>query len=175
MRARSRAGVAVMSALNSSTVPDVGGCSPEIRLNSVVLPAPFGPRIARRSPGRISRSTSLTAWTPPKRRPTPRKRRIGAAASVVWATSATWAPSGSADFLGVAHPLGLTSLHALRVLAVRRRGVRAEQATELLVCVRDHPDRLGVRDLVPVEVRHDPLHVVVADCAAVLVERDVAV
>ena len=32
--------------------PAVGGNSPEIRLNSVVLPAPLGPRMARRSPGR---------------------------------------------------------------------------------------------------------------------------
>src|SRR5829696_6907561 len=81
MRARLRAGDAVTSRPNSSTEPAVGGNSPEIRLNSVVLPAPFGPRMARRSPGLTSRSTSLTAWTPPKRRPTPRKRRIGSAAS----------------------------------------------------------------------------------------------
>ena len=56
---------------------DVGGKSPAMTLNSVVLPAPFGPRIARRSPGAISRSTSRTACRPPKRRPTPRKRRVG--------------------------------------------------------------------------------------------------
>ena len=36
----------------SSTVPDVAGKSPAITLNSVVLPAPFGPSIARRSPVR---------------------------------------------------------------------------------------------------------------------------
>ena len=29
---------------NSSTVPALGGNSPEIRLNSVVFPAPFGPQ-----------------------------------------------------------------------------------------------------------------------------------
>ena len=43
------------------------------------LPAPFGPRIARRSPGTISRSTSRTAWRPPKRRPISRSWRIGSA------------------------------------------------------------------------------------------------
>ena len=67
----------VTSRPNNSIDPDVGGNSPEITLNSVVLPAPLGPRMARRSPGAISRSTSRTAWTPPKRRPTPRRRRIG--------------------------------------------------------------------------------------------------
>ena len=50
-------------------------------LKSVVFPAPFGPRIARRSPGATSRSTSRTACRPPKRRPTPRKRRVGSACS----------------------------------------------------------------------------------------------
>src|SRR6185437_15715330 len=55
--------------------------SPEMTLNRVVLPAPFGPRIARRSPGAISRSTSRTALRPPKRRPIPRRRRIGSTVS----------------------------------------------------------------------------------------------
>ncbi len=48
--ARFRDGMRVTSWPNSSTVPDVAGKSPAITLNSVVLPAPFGPRIARRSP-----------------------------------------------------------------------------------------------------------------------------
>jgi hypothetical protein len=39
-----------MSCPNSSTRPELGGKSPQIRLNSVVLPAPFGPSTARRSP-----------------------------------------------------------------------------------------------------------------------------
>ena len=46
-RARGRS---VVSAPRNSIVPDVGGTSPEMTLNSVVLPAPFGPRMARRSP-----------------------------------------------------------------------------------------------------------------------------
>ena len=45
MRARLRAGSAVTSCPKSSTRPLLGGNSPEIRLNSVVLPAPLGPRI----------------------------------------------------------------------------------------------------------------------------------
>src|SRR5439155_3958173 len=57
-------------------------------LNRVVLPAPFGPRIAQRSPGWTSRSTSRTAWRPPKRRPTPRKRRVGSTVTACAAGSA---------------------------------------------------------------------------------------
>jgi hypothetical protein len=70
-------GSVVTSSPKSSTVPDVAARSPEMTLNSVVLPAPLGPRMARRSPWATSRSTSATASRPPKRRPTPRKRRVG--------------------------------------------------------------------------------------------------
>ena len=38
-----------------------------IRLNSVVLPAPFGPMIRRRSPGITVSETSRVAGRPPKR------------------------------------------------------------------------------------------------------------
>src|SRR3989442_3515642 len=75
-----------MSAPRNSIVPEVGGKSPEMTLKSVVFPAPFGPRIARRSPGATSRSTSRTAWRPPKRRPTPRKRRVGSTCSAAGAS-----------------------------------------------------------------------------------------
>ena len=40
--------------------------SPLIRLNSVVLPAPFGPRMPRTSPGRTSKLTSCSTRTAPK-------------------------------------------------------------------------------------------------------------
>ncbi len=56
--ARLRAGRCVTSRPKSSTVPDDGGMSPEMTLKSVVLPAPFGPRIARRSPSATSSVTS---------------------------------------------------------------------------------------------------------------------
>src|SRR5919197_1685194 len=59
-------------------------------LNSVVLPAPFGPRIARRSPGSTARSTSRSACRPPKRRPTPRRRRVGSALAAGDGPSATY-------------------------------------------------------------------------------------
>src|SRR6185437_549644 len=37
-----------------------------IKLNSVVLPAPFGPMTALRSPGMTRSETSRVAWRPPK-------------------------------------------------------------------------------------------------------------
>ena len=40
-----------MSWPNSGTEPRSGRSSPVMRLNNVVLPAPFGPMISRRSPG----------------------------------------------------------------------------------------------------------------------------
>src|SRR5262245_48696560 len=45
--------------------PSVPSCSPLVRLNSVVLPAPLGPMMARRSPGLTSRLTPSTARSPP--------------------------------------------------------------------------------------------------------------
>jgi hypothetical protein len=39
-----------MSSPKKRIVPEEGGKSPVMQLNSVVLPAPFEPRMARRSP-----------------------------------------------------------------------------------------------------------------------------
>ena len=44
------AGARVASLPMNSIDPDVGATSPEMTLNKVVLPAPLGPRMARRSP-----------------------------------------------------------------------------------------------------------------------------
>jgi hypothetical protein len=59
--ARALAESCVISSPANSIVPELGGKSPEMTLKSVVLPAPFGPRIARLSPYATSRSTSRTA------------------------------------------------------------------------------------------------------------------
>ena len=59
-------GQVVTSLPNSRTWPDDDGKIPVIRLNSVVLPAPFGPMMALRSPGMILKVTSRTACRPPK-------------------------------------------------------------------------------------------------------------
>src|SRR5262249_53625651 len=54
-----------MSSPLRMTAPESGVISPVIRLNSVVLPAPFGPMISRRSPGVTSRLTLLVTCKPP--------------------------------------------------------------------------------------------------------------
>src|SRR5581483_7398658 len=142
--ARARAGSGVTSRPNSSTVPDETGKSPQMTLKSVVLPAPFGPRIARRSPGAISRSTSRTACRPPKRRPTPRKRRAGSACSTTGAAVKRLLQDLVRD-LAVGDDLDLALPRRLQLLARRlraagRRARRLEQAAERLI------DRRYVRD-----------------------------
>ena len=63
--ARRRAGARVMSRPNSAIDPLSGTSSPVIRLKSVVLPAPLGPMISRRSPGSTTRSTLAVTRRPP--------------------------------------------------------------------------------------------------------------
>src|SRR4051812_40449147 len=59
-------------------VPASGGIKPVMTLNSVVLPAPFGPITLKISPGCTARSTPSTAATPPKCRFKPRTSSSGA-------------------------------------------------------------------------------------------------
>src|ERR1700746_3841845 len=61
-----------MSSPKKRIVPDEGGKSPVMQLNSVVLPAPFDPSTPRRSPGRTVNDTSTSAASAPKNRVTPR-------------------------------------------------------------------------------------------------------
>src|SRR5512133_2389584 len=132
----------VTSCPNISTRPAVGGKSPEMTLKSVVLPAPFGPRIARRSPATISRLTSRTACRPPKRRPTPRKRRVGSVlrlstgASVKGLLDHCLRDDAVLDDPDLALPRRLQLL-ALRLSAPRRSARLLEHATEGLRDVRD--------------------------------------
>ena len=62
---RLRLAIRVMSRPNSATDPASGAISPVIRLNNVVLPAPFGPMTNRRSPGSTSRLTFVVTRKPP--------------------------------------------------------------------------------------------------------------
>src|SRR5436853_504092 len=64
--ARRRLGTRVMSWSNSRIVPLSGASSPVMRLNKVVLPAPFGPMINRRSPGSTAKPTSAVTRRPPQ-------------------------------------------------------------------------------------------------------------
>src|SRR4051794_24335767 len=47
--------------------PELGASVPLIRLSSVVLPEPFGPKMPRISPSAIAKETSATAVRPPNR------------------------------------------------------------------------------------------------------------
>src|SRR5215813_9949467 len=55
----------VMSVLRKPTRPVAGVSRPEITLNIVVLPAPFGPMMAVMSPRVSARETCDTAVSPP--------------------------------------------------------------------------------------------------------------
>ncbi len=63
-RARRLGANAVMSWPPSRMRPALGRVRPDTRLNSVVLPAPFGPISACTPPCAISRSTASTATSP---------------------------------------------------------------------------------------------------------------
>jgi hypothetical protein len=68
---------------NRVICPSVGCVSPLTRLKSVVLPAPFGPIRARRSPGATARLTLSTARSPSKALETFERLRARAAESVI--------------------------------------------------------------------------------------------
>src|ERR1700740_1434055 len=61
-----------MSSQKKRIVPEEGERSPVMQLNSVVLPAPFDPSTARRSPGLTVIVTSVSAASAPNIRVTPR-------------------------------------------------------------------------------------------------------
>src|ERR1700722_1850841 len=69
---RSWGGKKVTSSPKKRIVPEDGGKSPVMQLNSVVLPAPFEPRTARRSPGPTVSEMSTKAARAPNSRVTPR-------------------------------------------------------------------------------------------------------
>src|SRR5262245_60535177 len=56
--------------------PEVGRSTPVRQLKNVLLPAPFGPMIARISPRRISKLTLSSAVSPPKRTVSPSVRNM---------------------------------------------------------------------------------------------------
>src|SRR5258708_6036091 len=148
-------------------------------LNNVVLPAPFGPRMARRSPGLTARVTSATARSPPNRRPTPLKWRIGAADSVLGGVAFT--PLCAVDSLTeadrdfVSNPRWRRLLGTGRVGSIGRRCGGAEESTECLVHIRDAKDGVDAGDLAACRRRGDLDDPVVEDRLAVGVEADLAV
>src|ERR1051326_7878854 len=76
--------------------PELAGKSPDSRLMSVVLPAPFGPTTACNSPRLISMDTSATAINPLKRRDKPRVPRT---TSLIVGCLGDWLAKLAADAL----------------------------------------------------------------------------
>src|SRR5262245_31047495 len=72
---RSKGGCSVTSSPKNRTRPAVAGKSPVITLNSVVLPAPFAPITARRSPAATENETFSIARSAPNARVTPWRTR----------------------------------------------------------------------------------------------------
>ena len=72
-RARWWGGSSDRSSPSRTTLPQVVSCRPVMTLNVVVLPAPFGPISPVMRPASTSRSTSRTAWLPPKWTLTPER------------------------------------------------------------------------------------------------------
>src|SRR5215467_10856888 len=68
----------VMSVPLNRTRPEVGRSTPVRQLKKVLLPAPFGPMMARISPRFTVMLTLLTAASPPKRMVYPSVRSTGA-------------------------------------------------------------------------------------------------
>src|SRR5712692_1236553 len=64
-----------MSAPASNTRPASGRTSPPIKLNNVVFPAPFGPRMPRVAPPATSKLTSSMTFSAPKLLDTPCSER----------------------------------------------------------------------------------------------------
>src|ERR1700749_3298758 len=67
-RLRSQGRIAVMSRPSNRMRPLLGGNTPPIRLNSVLLPAPFGPRMPRISPASTVRLRPSITRRPPNDR-----------------------------------------------------------------------------------------------------------
>src|SRR5258708_31833866 len=87
-----------MASPKKRIVPEDGGKSPVMQLNSVVLPAPFEPSTARRSPGRTVMVTSVSAASAPNIRVTPRSSSAAPAPTA----NRPWATLSMAFFLAAA-------------------------------------------------------------------------
>src|ERR1700722_1204700 len=77
IRARLYVGMPVRWVPSKTISPSSGRSCPHTQLNSVVLPAPFGPTNPTLSPAATSNEMACTAWIPPKDLQTPCRRRSG--------------------------------------------------------------------------------------------------
>src|SRR6516162_7180597 len=167
------------------TCPEVAGKIPVIKLNRVVLPAPFGPMMALRSPGMILNVTSRTARRPPKLFESARSSRTGsppvACASVFTSGSLPIASEATgareteprsmamlvAEFAGRVVSAVDRRLEELLLVELPELGdVRVsldDGVPELLLVVAEH---LLLLDLLDVDVLHRVAHLVDADGTA---------
>src|SRR5262249_21215707 len=129
------------------TCPEVAGKIPVIKLNRVVLPAPFGPMMALRSPGMILSVTSRTARKPPKLFGSARSSRTGsppfACASVFTSGSLPIASEATGAHETEPRPMAvLVAEFAGRVVSAVDRRLEELLLVELpeLVDVRIGPD-----------------------------------
>src|SRR5207245_6700103 len=119
-------------------------------------------------------ATSRTAWRPPKRRPTPRKRRVGstcsaAGASVKRLLDELLRDDAVLDDLDLALP-GRLQLRAGRLRPAGRRARLLEETTERLGHVRHEAGKRNRR--LPVRTGHDLQRPLVLDRLAVGVQMD---
>src|SRR6266545_4476556 len=153
---------------------------PVIKLNNVVLPAPFGPMMALRSPGMTVSVTPRTACRPPKLFDRPRSSRAG---SPPCALTSVLSPIAGEEAGAATAPRPMGALIAefagREVAAVDRRleelllvelpelvDVRIglnDGVPELVLVVAEH---LLLLDLLDVDVLHRIAHVVDADGTA---------
>src|SRR5581483_741107 len=105
-----------MSSPKKRMVPEEGGKSPVMQLNSVVLPAPLEPSTARRSPGLTVMVTSVRAASAPNIRVTPRSSSAAPAPTVDrrWATLSMAASARTAAGLRSTAPALPQADHAIR-------------------------------------------------------------
>src|SRR5262249_44265582 len=153
---------------------------PVIRLNSVVLPAPFGPMMALRSPGWILNVTLRVACRPPKLLHSPLSSSTGISPPFAWVSVLTRASNVLKICRGSwGAPGGFTLLAELagREVAIIDR-LRQEPVLSVgpeLTDLRIGLD-YGVPELVLVVTEHllllDLLDVDVLDRVAVFVELD---
>src|SRR5690606_1840856 len=164
-------------------VPAVGSRSPAMTLNSVVLPAPLGPRMTSRSPWPTSRSMPSRASRPPNRTRSPLTCTMGSRGAAARVGSVVMTAGAPVSLLvlrdavhhrdEVARPRQVALL-ARREVARRRRRLGAEGATKGLVDLGDH--RHGLLDDLAALLVHGELRQVHVDDAVVeVVEGHVAV
>src|SRR5258708_1539884 len=158
-------GRSVMSSPKNRTRPEVGGKSPVIALNKVVLPAPLAPMMARRSPAATSNEMSSIATSAAKVRPTPASER---------ACVAPTRADGDATRSGAIIVPLLRALGTLRVIAPNRPKPQelVARPPQGLVDLRDHLD--DAVEQRGVGARGDLGQEDVGDGVAVVVELDLA-